>query len=125
MSTDTKSAKQEILHMCDMCELLNRYRENANELSKDEQKIAREFEQELEKTVREHILTFYRKPKKPGVCDECSGRIVKYAQGLFKGQYFYSEPICERCNTVYRGEISPTILGVGDFEKKMRIHFNI
>ena len=120
--SDIKSTKQEVLHMC---ELLNRYWKNPNELSEDEQKTARGLEKVLEKTAKEHVLTFYRKPQKPGICDECGGRIVKYVQSLFRGRYFYSEPVCDKCNIVYRGEVSPVALGVGDFEKKMKKPFDI
>ena len=78
---------------------------------------SKRFEERLEKA--------YRKPKKAGVCDECSGDIVQKVVSLFCGQYFFNRPACKDCRTPYWGVKNAPKVGVEEFEKAMQTPFTI
>ena len=61
-----------------------------------------------------------RKPKKPGVCDECGGNIVQRVISLYRGNFSYWVPECNDCGISYMGVESAPKVGVEEFIERMR-----
>lgn len=39
---------------------------------------------------------------KDGCCPDCGGKLYRYAQSYFRGQFGYTFPICEKCKTEFQ-----------------------
>ena len=78
---------------------------------------SKRFEERLEKA--------YRKPKKAGICDECSGDIVQKVVSLFREQYSFDRPACRDCGAPYCGVKNAPKVGVEEFQKLMQTPMTI
>jgi len=49
-------------------------------------------------------------PDPNGSCKDCKGTVVRHVTGLFRGNFSYANPACERCGRVYlHTENSPKV----------------